>query len=302
MIRFAVRRTTNGIVVLLGILFFINLGMGLTSGAPSASSDFDAIREISTAWARSQGVVGRLLSGEFGTVETQVGTLPLKLALRTGLISSLGLVATSLIIASILGLLVGISAALVKNRMFVGSTLALSLIGISTPSFVAAVLAQQGELFYLETTGRSLVSMAGFGWDFQHMFLPILVLVSRPLAYISRSSYLGLSAILREDFIRTAHSKGLSESRILFVHALRNFGIPTLTTLGISIRFIVATLPVAEYMFAWPGVGFHLIYAISAHQTLFVTVLGLMLGSIFLITDFILQIAYHMIDPRLAMS
>lgn len=302
MIRFTLRRAANAVLILLGILFFINLGMGMAPGTAGPAPSFDMIRQSQLAWHNSRGVIDRFLAGDYGIVETQFGPQPLEQALRTGLVNSLGLLGVSLVIAAGLGLTFGVGAALVKSRLFSGSTLALTLIGISTPSFVAAVLLQQGEVAFLQATGRRLVSVAGFGWDFEHMLLPVLVLVARPLAYIARSSYLGLTGILREDFIRTAHSKGLRRQRVVLVHALRNFAIPAITTLGVSIRFALSTLPVAEYMFAWPGVGFHLIHAITAQQVLFVIALGLTLGGLFVSTNFLLDIAYRMLDPRLGLE
>lgn len=302
MIRFTVRRALTAALVLLGILFFVNFGMGLSRGSGGGQGRFDLIREIETAWDTSRGVMRRLTAGDFGTVETKVGPLPLDLALRISLGNSLGLLVIALAIATALGLLFGIGAALLRSRVFTASTLAITLIGISTPSFVAAVMLQQGEVLFLDATGRRLVSVAGFGWDLEHMLLPILVLSARPLAYIARSSYLGLTSIMREDFIRTAHSKGLRRQRVVLVHALRNFAIPALTTLGVSIRFAMSTLPVAEYMFAWPGMGFYLIHAITAHQVLFVIVLALAMGVLFLATNYLLELSYRLLDPRLGMD
>jgi peptide/nickel transport system permease protein len=204
----------------------------------------------------------------------------------------------ALVIAAILGLGIGSMAALTKRRMLVLPLLTLTILGISTPSFFAGLLLQVGELRYLAITGRRLVSMAGFGWDLEHMLMPVLVLAARPLAYLTRAAFLSLNRVMEEDFIRTAFSKGLSLRRIVNVHALRNIAIPLLTAVGVSVRFSLSTLPVVEFFFNWPGMGRRLLEAINTRQTPVVVALASALGLTFLLINLLLDVAYRIIDPR----
>jgi len=160
-------------------------------------------------------------------------------------------------------------------------------------------LLQQGEILYLANTGRRLVSVSGFGWDLDHMLLPLLVLMARPLAYLTRAVYLSLRRVLSEDFVRTARAKGLSQARTVVIHVLRNTAIPVLTALGVSLRFSLGSLPVIELFFAWPGLGDALLRAVNDQQTTLAVSLALALGMTILVTNLLLDGIYRVIDPRL---
>ena len=189
-------------------------------------------------------------------------------------------------------------AALVKSRVLTLSLLTVTLLGVSTPAFLVGLLLQLGELRYLAVFGRRLVSMAGFGWDLKHMLMPVLVLSARPLAYLTRATFLSLGQVLQEDYMRTAFAKGLSLQRAVLVHALRNVAVSVLTAIGVSLRFSLGTLPVVEFFFAWPGMGRRLLEAINARQPSIVVALASALGLTFLITNLVLDVAYRIVDPR----
>ena len=176
--------------------------------------------------------------------------------------------------------------------------LTLTLLGISTPPFYAALLLQQGEILYLARTGHRLVSVSGFGWDLDHMLLPLLVIMARPMAYITRAVFLQLRRVMGEDFIRTARAKGLSFQRTVNVHAFRNLAVPILTALGVSLRFSLGSLPVIELFFGWPGLGNALLEAVDARQTGLTVSLALALGMTILVTNLLLDICYRLLDPR----
>jgi peptide/nickel transport system permease protein len=211
----------------------------------------------------------------------------------------MGLLLVALAAAGLIGLLIGGIAALSKKKRAVLLLLLLTILGVSTPSFFAGLLLRVGEIRFLHTFGRRLVLMGGFGWDFQHMLMPVLVLTARPLAYLTRASFLSLVRIMQEGFIRTAVSKGLGQPRTVMVHALRNIAVPTLTALGVSIRFSLSTLPVVELFFGWPGMGLELLEAINNRRTTMVVALGCALGLTFLTVNLLLDIAYRIIDPRI---
>ena len=300
MLRFVGNRLLFIFSVCLLIVFAVNLGMGMASNSSVKEPSYDLVEFSLDAWTNTRAYVESALDGDLGTINHEVlGPITIWELLKDTYIKSLGLLLVSLVIATILGLSFGTFAALVKKQQIVLALLILTILGVSTPSFFAGLLLQQGEMKYFQATGEQLVKMAGFGWDIEHMLMPVLVLIARPLAYLTRSSFLSLSQVMDENYIRTAHSKGLRERWVVVVHALRNIAVPVLTAVGVSLRFSLSTLPVVEFFFAWPGVGLRLLEAINARQTDVVVTLALALGLTFLLINLLLDIAYRLIDPRL---
>lgn len=298
MLRFILRRILFIALVWVFIVFFSNLGMRMARNSEIARPDYDLIQHSKRAWQDTRTFLAGALRGDLGSMRIPSGLVPIKDILRESYVNSMGLLLVALVIAAILGLGIGGMAALTKRRALALPLLTLTILGISTPSFFAGLLLQVGELRYLAITGRRLVSMAGFGWDFEHMLMPVLVLAARPLAYLTRAAFLSLIRVMEEDYIRTAFSKGLSLRRIVNVHALRNIAVPVLTAVGVSVRFSLSTLPVVEVFFNWPGMGRRLLEAINTRQTLVVVALASALGLTFLLINLLLDIAYRIVDPR----
>ena len=302
MLRFIVRRIFFIILVWVFIVFFSNLGMRMARNSEISRPDYNLVQHGKRAWQDTRTFLPGALRGDLGTTRIPSGLVPIKDILGESYVNSMGLLLVALVVAAILGLGIGSMAALTKRRMLVLPLLILTILGISTPSFFAGLLLQMGELRYLAITGRRLVSMAGFGWDFEHMLMPVLVLAARPLAYLTRAAFLSLNRVMEEDYIRTAFSKGLSLRRIVNVHALRNIAIPVLTAVGVSVRFSLSTLPVVEVFFNWPGMGRRLLEAINTRQTLVVVTLASALGLTFLLINLLLDVVYRIVDPRMRES
>lgn len=101
-----------------------------------------------------------------------------------------------------------------------------------------------------EAFGQTVVPVGGFGWD-KHLVLPVLVLAARPVAQLTRVTFVAISDILDQDFVRVAEGKGLRRFQVLTGHILRNAAIPILTTMAISLRLVLSGLPVVETYFGW---------------------------------------------------
>lgn len=213
------------------------------------------------------------------------------------ILRSAGLLLASLGFATLFGILLGIGFALGRRRGG-GFLVLFSVLGVSTPSFLLAMLFWVINIRIHQQFNISVLPSAGFGWD-AHLIMPALVLAARPLAQIAQVTNVTLSTILQEDYIRTAHAKGLARHWVYTRHALRNAFIPIFTTLSTSLRFSLASLPVVEYFFAWPGVGLTLLEAINAGNSFMVTDLILSLGLLFLLINTFLGILYPLIEPRL---
>lgn len=215
-------------------------------------------------------------------------------------LNSAGLLLVSLTVASLVGGMLGIFAARLKKRNLAPFMIMISILGISLPSFLFAMLFWILDFKLYRWLGLSTAPFppTGFGWD-AHLVMPALVLAARPLAQIMQITYINTINVLGEDFIRTAKSKGLRRRTIISRHVYRNILIPVLTTLGTSLRFFLASLPVVESFFLWPGIGLSILQALDLNNTYLVTDLIVLLGLFFLLINYSLDFIYPLIDPRL---
>lgn len=265
-----------------------------------ALQEFALARDSALAWMDSRVYLRALFSDGLGIVRIEQRAPALITdVVGEAYLNSIVLLVIALTASTVFGVLIGTFLAVTRHRVLILPILTLTLLGISVPSFFAGILLQRGEILYFQTFGKQLVKLVGFAWDFQHMFLPLLVLAARPLAYLTRASYLSLDQVLEQEFIRTAHAKGLTHRRTVNIHALRNIIVPVLTAIGVSFRFSLGSLPVVELFFLWPGLGYNILQAIDARQTALVTTLALVLGLTILLFNLALDIIYRLVDPRL---
>lgn len=296
MLRYFIQRAVFSILVLVGIVFIIHLGMDMTVNSDASEPDFDVLNYTGGAWEDTLDFFDGIIDGDWGTFVADTGTEEVSSIIRPSFINSMGLLLISLAGAVFIGSILGGLAAL-RQQASLG-TLTLTIIGISLPSFFVALLLQRAVIWHSNTFGQTF-SVGGFGWDYQHMLLPVLVLAARPLAYLTRSSFLSLGHIMQEDFIRTAFAKGLRRFTVVNIHALKNIAIPVLTAIGVSLRFSLGTLPVVEFFFAWPGMGYQLINAINSRQASVVVALAFVIGATLLSVNLLLDLNYRWVDPRL---
>jgi len=301
-IRFIAWRVALLAFVGVAIIYFVHLGMQLMGHAGGLPATADFFDHSQMAWRQTRTFMADAAQGDLGTIETRRGEIPVRQILADTYVNSMGLIAAALGLAIVIGLLAGFMAALSKRIPLAFLILTVTILGISVPSFFAAILLQLGEKEWVRLFGYPLVAMGGFGWDYQHMLLPVLVLAARPVAYLTRSTFSELNQVMSQDYIRTAWAKGWSLRGVVYNHTLRNLAVPVLTAIGVSLRFALGSLPVVEYFFGWPGLGDRLLTAIDAGQTPVVVTLALALGLTFVLVNLLLDISYRMIDPRLKES
>ena len=267
------------------------------STAEQFAKDFARTRDQSTRF------VSDLLRLDLGFAETNLEHAlprPISNILTETVGKSAGLLALSLLIAVVIGTALGVGAALKRHSSWSTGFLLLSIIGTSIPSFFAAILLQWALLQWMRLSGegRPPLPIFGFGWD-RHIILPALVLAARPLAQIARVSAIALGDVLDQDFVRTARSKGLAAPIILGRHVLRNGAVPILTTVGLSLRFSLSSLPVVELFFGWPGIGMNLVLAIEQRNDRLIVTYVLLLSLLIVAVNVLLDASYRAIDPRL---
>jgi peptide/nickel transport system permease protein len=291
---FLAQRLLFGALVLAVIVFLSHLGLDMARG----QTIFDA---LSHSASKSLAYSGRLLQGDLGLSAAGSLTMrpvPVAQVIPATLSKSLGLLSTALVIATLAGVALGIWAAGRRHSGWSLPVLLLSIAGVSVPSFFAALLLQIAMIRWSQIFGAPLVPVGGFGWD-AHILLPALVLAARPVAQIARVTFVSVGEVLSQDFVRTAHSKGLAPRRVMSRHVMRNATIPILTTVGLSLRFSLSSLPVVEFFFGWQGVGFTLLKAISRQDDNLTVALVLCLGVLFILVNLMLEAGYRLIDPRL---
>lgn len=296
LLRFAWRLSTAS-VLLVALVFFVSLAMDLARG--------DGLQALASSAPSAANFtvdyLANLTRGDLGSIAPLYSSgpaVPVAEELARALPRSLGLLAVALALAVLIGLPLGIGAGLRRKTRFSGLLVFFSVLGISTPSYFAAMLLIWFGVWLYRTTGMDFLPIHGFGWD-AHLILPALVLAARPAANVMRLGYNALVEVLDADFVRTAHAKGLGPRLVLFRHVLRNAGVPLLTTIAVSLRFSLAILPIVEYIFNWSGVGEELLTAIQTLDTTTVIGMVLPLALLFALVNILLEILYLLLDPRL---
>ncbi|MFA1643524.1 ABC transporter permease [Chryseomicrobium imtechense] len=199
----------------------------------------------------------------------------------------------SLIIGSIVGILLGIIAAVKQNTIFDQLAMLISLVGISAPGFWIALF-----LIYLFSYLIPIFPISGYDGIYS-LILPSITLglgTSGNIARMTRSSML---EVIKQDYMRTAEAKGVNVFQLIFGHALQNALIPVITLIGIQFGNLLAGAVVTETVFALPGIGSLAIDAIATRDMPTVQGLVLFMAFMFIVVNLIVDIFYSVIDPRI---
>ena len=213
----------------------------------------------------------------------------------------------SILFAFVIGVLLGVLTAIVNSDFLNRLTLFITTIGMSLPSFFAAILIAWLFGFVLESvTGLSmtgsLFSVDDYGngayLDLKNLILPALTLGLRPLAVITELTRTTLLEVMSMDYIRTAKAKGLKKWRVIGVHALRNALTPVVTAVSGWFASLLAGAVFVEYVFDWKGIGVVIVDALDKFD--FPVVMGavLLIGVMLIIINIIVDIIYGILDPR----
>ncbi|NVN95763.1 MAG: ABC transporter permease [Bacteroidetes bacterium] len=221
------------------------------------------------------------------------------------------LAGVAMLFAVIIGVIVGVLAAIKKDGFFDRISLVLSAFGMSLPSFFAAILIAWLFAFVLaKYTGLSMFgsmyTVDDFGngeyLDLKNLILPAFTLGIRPLAVIVELTRSSMLDVLSQDFIRTAKAKGLSPYHIITRHTLKNAMNPVITAVSGWLASLMAGAVFVEYVFDWKGVGVVIVDALEKYD--FPVVMGVLLfiSIILVIINIFVDILYGMLDPRIRLS
>ena len=254
------------------------------------------------AWARYWHWVGGLLTGNLGN-SYAYGSPVLDLVLeRLSLTIPLALLAMAFTTA--LALVVGVTAAARHNKLGDVGLMGLTQIGIAIPNFWFAIL-----LILVFSVQLQWFSAGGFdGWSegilpgLKALLLPALSLAVVQAAILARITRSAVLEVMREDFVRTARAKGVSQRAVLWGHVLRNAMIPVVTVMGLQFSELLAGTIVVENVFYLPGLGKLIFQSIANRDLIVVRNCVMLLAAMVVIVNFVVDVLYALIDPRLKAS
>lgn len=263
--------------------------------------------------------LGKLCQGDFGL--SLVSREPVAKEFAALFPATMELAFSALILATIIGLLLGMIAALKRGSWLDQGVMGLATVGYSMPVFwwgLILIMFFSVDLGWTPVSGRIAIEydiiprtglmlidtllsdeVGAFRSALRHLLLPTLVLGTIPMAVIARMTRSSMLEVLREDYVRTARAKGLSPTRIVVVHALRNALIPVMTVVGMQTGSLLAGAVLTETIFSWPGIGKWLIDSIARRDYPVVQTAILMSASIFIAVNLLVDLLYTVVNPRI---
>lgn len=213
------------------------------------------------------------------------------------------LASAAFVISTIVGVGLGIVAGTKQNSWMDRLSMLVSLIGISMPGFwlgIMLILLFSVELQLLPSAGMRSPSEGGDVLDvLKHLTLPALTLAAFNVAIVARLTRSSMLEVIRQDFVRTARAKGLSEWVVVNRHALKNALIPVVTVLGVQLGALLSSSVLIEFLFGWPGVGNLMIEAIGRRDFPLVQAITLVTAATFVMINLIVDLSYAYLDPRI---
>lgn len=306
------RYIVERLVGLLGIWLGISLiTFGLTQIAPGdpaaillelQNPGISPTREAVIAYRKQLGLddpapvrylrwLGGVLQGDLG-VSYRTGQ-PILSEITARLPGTLALTGTSLLLAVSIGVPLGIAAAIYRGSTWDLVNRALALLGATLPGYLLS-------MFLILIFAVWLRWLPAFGSDsWRHLVLPSIALSVGIIAQLSRLTRISMLEVLRQDFVRTARAKGLDDRLLLWRHALRNALLPVLTMLGVSMGNLLSGAVIVETIFSWFGMGKYAVDAIFLRDYPVVQGVVLYLATAFVTVNFLIDLAYAWLDPRL---
>ena len=304
-------RMLAAIPVLLGVAVFVFLLLSLTPGDPAViiAGDFaspqqvEAIRQVlgldRPIAERFVHWLGRILSGDFGA--SLFSGILVSTLIAQRIEPTLVLALMTIVIAVATAVPLGLYAAYRPRGIVARLTMAGAVLGFSVPVFVFAF-----GLVYLFALGLGWFPVQGYrplseglAGTLHSLFLPAVALSFLYIALIARVTRAAVLEVLREDYVRTAHAKGLAERRVLSRHVLRNAAVPIVTIVGIGFAALLGGVVVTESVFSIPGLGRLTADSILRRDYPVVQALILLFSAVYVIVNLFVDIIYAAVDPRI---
>ncbi len=317
---YIVRRLIQSIPLLVGITLISFFIMQMAPGDPmmmlvSPDIDVDSLEAMRAELGLDRPVyvqyfswISQLLRGNMGYA-VQTGRPVLEL-ITERVPATLLLTASAVVFGYVVAIPLGVISAL-KQHGFVDYMLTLlAFLGISTPSFFAAILLVYVFAIYFNllptsgyyTLGEGLTGIANLVDRLRYLILPLIALSTRQIAQIMRFTRSSMLDVLNQDYVRTARAKGLHERMVIYKHALRNALLPIVTLLGLTLPSLIGGSFIIETIFAWPGMGRLGVSAIFAREYPILMGLNVLVAILVLVGNLLADVLYAFVDPRIQYS
>ena len=235
--------------------------------------------------------LGKLVQGDLGkSYHNETAVIEL---IITAFLPTIILVSVSLSFAVIIGGLIGTISAVYENTFIDSFARVLAVVGVSVPIFWAAIM-----FIIFFSVFLNWLPVAGFG-TVSHLVLPALALSGQSMAFVARLFRSNLIEEKRQDYVRTARSKGISEKRIWIHHIFRNSLLSIVTLIGIRFGTLIGGAVIVENVFAWPGLGSLILTAVNSRD--YPVILGsvIWIAILVMIVNLIVDILYTVLDPKI---
>jgi peptide/nickel transport system permease protein len=321
MLAYTVRRLLQAIVVMLTVAFIAFLLFQYVGDPVSQMLGQDATPEDRARLRGDLGLdrpfyaqfgrfIGNALQGDFGISLRQgraVSTL-----IKERLPATLELSFVAALLAIVAGIPMGVYTALRRDTFLSQVLLALSLVGVSLPTFligILLILVFAVQLGWLPSYGRGEVVQLGWwstgfltptGW--RHLILPSITLALFQLTLIMRLVRAEMLEVLRTDYIKFARARGLTDRAVHFGHALKNTMVPVITIIGLQLGGIIAFAIVTETVFQWPGMGLLFIQSVQFADIPVMAAYLCLIALVFVVINLVVDLMYFVVDPRLRLD
>ncbi|GHV88886.1 peptide ABC transporter permease [Spirochaetia bacterium] len=242
-------------------------------------------------WKQYLNYMGRLLHGDLGDSFKKLNYTVNELILGGAPVSAV-VGSWAILVALAAGIPLGIIAALKRGGWMDWFSMIIATIGISMPTFIIAIL-----MMYFFSMKLGWLPVYGYG-TVKHLVIPVICLSLSPIAYITRLTRSSMLEVARQDYMRTARAKGVSEFMVIAKHGMRNSILPVVTYLGPLIAALLTGSFVVERLFMLPGIGRFFVSAVSERDYSVILGLTIFYGGFIMVCTLLVDIAYALIDPR----
>ncbi len=305
MLSYIARRILGLVPVLLGVAFLVFTMLWLAPGDPVVALLGDAAQGIgSDALAelrRSYGLdrpflvqfgsyLGDVLRGDLGESIRSSQTVLSEITSRFP--ATLALAGSAMLVAIVIGMVFGVLAAVYRGTIVDHVAVVIALLGVSIPVFWSGLV-----LMLVFSLHLDWLPASGFG-SWRHLLMPAAAVGFSSAAFIARITRASLIEALRQDYVRTARSKGLSSRAVRLKHALRNALLPVVTVVGLQFGGLLGGAVLTETVFAWPGVGRMLVDAIRTRDMPLVQGTVLFIAVVFILVNLVVDLSYAALNPK----
>jgi peptide/nickel transport system permease protein len=311
MLTFIIGRLLSTVVVMSIVAVFVFLLLHLSPGDPAAIIVGDNATQAQVDAVRQQLGLDDPLVVQFvrwlaATFRGDLGMSifshePVSKLIEQRLEPTVSLAATTLLLAVLIAISAGVLAAWKVGTWIDRLVMVLSVLSFSIPVFVVGYLliyVFSIKLGWLPVQGYAPISEGFVTW-MHHLVLPSIALGLAYVALIARITRTAMLDVLSEDYIRTAHAKGVATGPVLLKHALKNAGVPIVTVIGIGIAVLIGGVVITETVFNIPGVGRLVVDAISQRDYPIIQGVTLIFSGVYVIVNLIIDFSYTLLDPRI---